>query len=149
MLGQRDIKIANFEIAQKKIIKELVDLGFELKDIVSINRDRYIILVGINRSILLTFKRDPFFTFGKMFQHLGYKDGELGDTINQEDLDTAIRLQVSDIISVFENGLVYTIPLWEFMEKSIKWVNKEQKPVRSISLNKYKKLNIDNIKNGI
>jgi len=141
MLEQRDIKIANFEVAQKKVIRELINIGFQLKDIVSINRSRYVILVGISRSILLTFKRDPFFTYGDKFKNLGKKG--YGDTINCEDLDTAMRLQVTHIISVFEDGEAYTLPFGEFMEKSIKWVCAEGKSVRSISLKKYKNFTLE------
>ena len=124
-------------VAQKKVLKELVTCGFELKDIISINKNRYSILIGSKKNILLTFKRDPFKTFGDKFNDLG-QEGEVGDTINCSDIDTAIKMQVIDIISVFDNGIAYTMPLHEFIEKSFKWNNCEGKEVRSISIREYK-----------
>ena len=124
--------------AERKLISSLISCGFELIDIISINKNRYSILRGKNKNILLTFKRDPFFTFQEQFKAMGQKG--YGDTINEEDLDISMRMQVTDIISVFSNGIAYTIPFNEFMEKSIKWVIGEGKEVRSISLNSYKKL---------
>ncbi len=133
-----EIKVGNLETAQRRVIKELVDYGFEFKDVISINRNRYSIITGKNKNILFMFKRDPFFTFGRKFQDLG-KTGK-GDTINCQELDTATKLQVTDIISVFADGKVYTISLREFMEKAIKWTNNEGKEVLSIGLNEYKLL---------
>lgn len=130
------IKVGNLEVAQSKVIKELVSIGFELKDIISLNNYRYSIIRGKTKNILLMFKRDPFFTFGQQFKDLG-KSGE-GDTINSQELETAIKLQVKDIISVFADGKVYTIPITEFMEKSIEWQNNEGKFVKSIALKDYK-----------
>lgn len=135
----KDTKIFDMEIAQKRLIGELVNCGFQLKDIISINKNRYSILKSKNKNILFTFKRDPFYTFGDRFKDFG-QEGEVGDSINQEDLDLAIRMQVTDIISVFSDGIAYTIPLFKFLEESFKWEIGEGKQVRSISLNKYKKL---------
>lgn len=130
--------IGSLQVAQERLIKELVNIGFQLKDIISINNGRYSIITSPRKNILIMFKRDPFNTFGKMFKSLG-KEG-VGDTINTEDIDKAIKLQVTDIISIFSDGIAYTIPLYEFIEKSIKWEVAEGKEVRSISLNDYKQL---------
>lgn len=133
-----EMKIGSLKVAQERLLKELVDCGFELKDIISINKYRYSILTSPNKNILFTFKRDPFFTFGDRFRDLGQEGS--GDTINCEQLEVAMRMQVTDIISVFSDGIAYTIPLVEFMEKSIKWECAEGKKVRSISIKEYKKI---------
>ncbi|MEK7179946.1 MAG: hypothetical protein AAB706_00560 [Patescibacteria group bacterium] len=135
------LEICNLEVAQKRLIKKLVDNGFKIKIVFPINERRYTIITGIQdneeKRIFLMFKKEFFHNFGMEFRHLG-ATGQ-GDTINVEDLKTALRLEVTDIYSVYPNGICYTIPLQDFLMKSIRWTNKEGKEVRSISIHELKR----------
>ena len=131
-------EIMSFDAAQMGVIKKLVQNGFPLKNIIPINNNRYSIITSQKKRILLKFTRDTFHTFSSMFYQEG-AEGE-GDTINENDLDTAIKLGVTEIYSVFPSGIVYRIGVAEFVAKSFLWRNEEGKKVRSISINEYEKL---------
>jgi hypothetical protein len=137
-----EMQIVTLEIAQRRLLKRLIDNGFKLKIVFPINQNRYSIITGIKddqpKNILLVYKRDFFHNFGIELRHLGAVG--LGETLNSEDIKTALRMQVEDIYFVYPSGSCYTMPMIEFLIKSIKWQNKELKEVRSISLHELKRL---------
>jgi hypothetical protein len=126
-----------FDAAYRKVIDKLISNGFKQKNTILINSDRYCIVVGESKTVLITFKKELFHNFGEMFINK-YSDEE-GDTINCLDLKISLRYDVKEIYTVFPDGTVYIIPFMEFMEKSHRWINKEGKDVRSVSINNYKK----------
>lgn len=135
------MEVVNLEVAQKRLLRKLVDNGFKIKVVFPINERRYTIITGLQdneeKRIFLMFKKEFFHNFGIELRHLGAR-GQ-GETINVEDLKTALKLGVTDIYSVYPNGICYTISLQDFLTKSIRWTNKEGKEVRSVSIHELKR----------
>jgi len=130
------MEIATFSAGYRRLIKKLVDNGFEIKEVLPLNDRRYTIVFGKEKNILVIYKRDPFFNFGLMFRKEGQSG--VGDTINVLDLKIAIQSNVKEIYSIFPNGKAYKIDLLDFLRDSFRWKNHEGKSVRSISIHKYK-----------
>jgi len=79
-------------------------------NIYGINNDRHFILETDKRmKYQLIFKRDFFRSFGKIFGTTG-----LGESINEEMVEWALRNYIHNFIFVYENGYAYTIPVNEF-----------------------------------
>ena len=137
----REMEIASFEVAQERLIKRLVKTGFRLSNVLPINHNRYSIISGFQeglpKKILLMFKRDFFHNFGIEFRHLGYTG--IGETVNVEDLRLALRMGVTHIYTIYPTGICYSIGIMDFLEKSVRWTNKELKEVRSISVHELKR----------
>jgi hypothetical protein len=131
-------QIIDINDAYKFVLNNLIKKGFVLDKVIPINHNRYIIAKGSPGNILIMFKREVFYNFGQMFRHKGYSG--VGDSINCKDLIEANKHNVSDIYITFPNGNIYTITLEDFLNNSIKWTNKENKEVRSISIHKYKRV---------
>lgn len=131
-------KISTFEAAYRGVINKLILDGFSILDVLPINENRYIIVKCKPYNVLIMYKREVFFNFGKMFKDQGFKG--VGDSINVEDLKTAIQREVQDIYSVFPNGHVYKISIQDFLLNSVKWLNKEGKEIRSMSIHLYKRV---------
>jgi len=110
--------------------------GYVWANVKQINFDRYAIVEGFGcENILITFKTDWF----QSFKDIG---GEgLGDTINIEHLKLAIAAEVKRIYIIHQNGSIYSVSMLDFLSKSIRWVNKEGKEVRSISIHEYLRMN--------
>ena len=134
--------LGSLEVAQKRLLKRIIDNGFKLKTNFLINQKRYALITGIQneepKKILLVYKRDLFHNFGLELRHLGATG--MGETLNCDDLKLALQIGVTDVYFTYPNGSCYTMPLMEFLEKSFKWTNKEGKRVRSISIHKLKRL---------
>jgi len=129
--------ILKFDAAYRRVIDKLISNGFQVKNTMLINKDRYCIVFGKSKNILITFKKELFHNFGSMF--INKDSNEEGDTINCLDLRISRRQNVEEIYLVNPEGVVYKIPFRDFLEKSFRWVNREGKEVRSISINQYKK----------
>ena len=56
-----------------------------------------------------------------------------------EQIKEALALNVQTIITVFPNGIAYSIPIGDFIMNSIRWTQKEGTVVRSISIHEYKR----------
>jgi len=132
-----DMKIATMEAGYKRLLDKLQRRGFQLQQVIQINKRRYVIAKGKTTSYLITYKKEPFFNFGKMFREQGQSG--IGDTVNVEELKRALRNNVSKIYTIFPNGYVYSIKIGDFITDSFRWRNKEGKQVRSISIHKYKR----------
>ena len=131
-------QILKFDAAYRRVIDKLISTGFQVKNTILINEDRYCIVFGKSKNILITFKKELFHNFGSMF--INKHSNEEGDTINCLDLRISIRQNVEEIYLVNPKGTVYKIPFMDFLEKSFRWVNREGKEVRSVSINEYKKV---------
>ena len=133
----QDMKIATLDAAFRRFIRKIMKEGFKVRDVMPINNHRYWIIKGYDKNIMFSYKHEVFYNFGMMFKLQGQFG--VGDTLNCEDLRTALRYNVKDIYVVFPNGIAYTIKLKDFLEKSFRWTNKEGKEVRSISIHEYKR----------
>ena len=128
--------IETMDAGYRRMLDYLMRKGFMVIHVYPINKKRYMIVKGLKRTVFIMFKREPFYNFGSQFQEQGCKGS--GDSINVEDLKTAIQKGATDIYTVFSSGRAYTISIQEFLEKSIEWRNEEGKKVRSISIHEYK-----------
>ena len=135
----REYEIRDVDTAKSKVLKLLAEkYNYTWYSVHPINKERYYLILSNKENILIMFKRETFHNFGFQFKGFGMKG--VGDTINCNELKTAIKNGVKTIYSTFPNEHIYYIDLNEFLEKSIKWINKEGKLVRSISIHDYKRL---------
>lgn len=132
-----EMRVASIEVGYRRLLRKLENLGYQIESIVPINHRRYIIIKGAPCNIMVTYKRELFMNFGKIFRKDGYKG--VADTINVLDLKFAIINNVEKIYLIRPNGMVYSISLQTFLEKSVRWENKEGKYVRSVSIHEYQK----------
>lgn len=133
-----DMKIATMEAGLKFLIQKLISEGCKIKDLLPINNYRYVIIKGLNfPNILVTYKRDTFHNFSKMFRSQGATG--LGETINCLSLKESLINNVEEIYIIYYTGICYTIKLQDFLNKSIKWINKEGIEVRSTSVHNLKR----------
>jgi len=133
--------VETMDAGYQRILKHLYKKGYKILDTIPINQGRYKILKTDKENLLVMFKREPFRNFGRQFSHLGLSG--VGDTINVEDLKACIVKEVKRIYTIFPTGYIYSIPLKEFLIKSIKWITKEGKWVRSMSIHNYERENQD------
>ena len=133
-----ELEIGTFEVAERLILKNLINSGLTLRNVIPINNHRYSIVQFKEKNILVTYKREVFYNFGLQFRDLGYKG--VGDTINKYDIETALDFGVSEIYSVFPNGTAYMINMRDFLNKALTWENKEGKIVMSVSIHELKKV---------
>jgi len=131
-----EMNVATMEAGYRRLLRKLESEGFQIKEVKPINENRYLIAKGFRKAILITYKREPFYNFGSMFRKEGFKG--VGDSLNIEDLKTAIQNKVKTIYTIFPNGRAYSISMKDFLNNSIKWKNKEGKFVRSVSIHEYK-----------
>lgn len=125
--------VASFEAASRLVLGYLTSNNYKIGQVYFVNNNRYSIITGAPENILVTYKREPFYNFGKMFAKKG-----VGDTINLEELREALKRNVTRVYTVYAiTGKVYTISLQKFLDKSIRWENKEGKLVRSVSIHEY------------
>lgn len=133
------MEVFNLEAAYRRLLIKLANKGLVIRSVTPINHGRYMIVrgdeKGKKKNLFIMYKRDVFRNFGRMFRDKGYTG--VGDTINKEDLKSAIRAGVTEIYSIFPNGKSYKIGLREFLLESIEWTQKEGKEVRSISIHAY------------
>lgn len=130
--------IQKFDAAYRRVIDKLISNGFKVRNTALINNERYSIVYGEPNNILITFKKELFHNFGQMF--INKYSNEEGDTINVFDLKISIRANVEEIYLILPEGTVYKIGMQNFLEKSYRWVNREGKEVRSVSINNYEEV---------
>lgn len=134
----REMQIGSLEVAQRRLVKRMMDEeGLTLKIIFPINNFRYSIIKFKEKTIMLMYKREPFYNFGTQFRSLGHKG--VGESVNVSDLQMALKFKVSEIYSIFPSGIAYMITFADFMKKSVSWRNKEFKDVRSVSIHELKR----------
>ena len=131
------MQVETFNASFRRFIDKLIQTGFNVKNVMPINNNRYCIIFGEEKNIMFIFKKEVFFNFGRMFRNQGFKG--VGDTINTEDIRKALIYGVKEFYTCFPNAIVYKITLADFMAQSISWKNKEGKNVRSISIHAYER----------
>jgi hypothetical protein len=135
------LEVDSIEASYRRLLLKLENEGkLKVKQVIPINNNRYIIVKAEPENIMIMFKREVFFNFGRMFREQGAKG--VGDSINAEDLKQGLRSNVKTIYTLFPNGHIYHILLTDILEKGIKWQNKESKEVYSFSIHEYKLFDI-------
>ncbi len=122
----------------KKLIMRFERKGFKFLNVIPINCHRYIIARFEEKNILITFKKEPFHSFGRLFADYGFTGP--GDTINVTDLKYSSIHNVEEIYSIFADGKVYSISIKDFLTNAVKWTTDEsdgRKEVYSMPLNLY------------
>lgn len=129
-------KIQTLDAAYRKVIRKiLIESGCNVLNVIPINQNRYMIVKTDKINVLITFKNEVFFNFGKIFKDKGMKG--VGDSINREHLQQAVIEGATRIFSVFPNGHIYSISIEDLLTKSILWTNKEGKEVYSTSIHNF------------
>lgn len=99
------------------IIKGLIEKNTNDKvmNIYPINNERHFVFETDKRmKYQLIFKRDFFRSFGKIFGVTG-----LGESVNEEMVEWALKNYILNFIFIYENGYAYTIPVNEFHDYAI------------------------------
>lgn len=100
---------------------------------ISVNNERYHIVKTVDKNIIVLYKRDFFNSFGKIFAAEG--ETGVGETINIEDLKSAIQKEVKEIYFIYPNAHICKIGLDDFLAKSHKRITAgEGKATRSVSV---------------
>lgn len=134
---QKQTQALNIDAAFRRLMRKLTSQGFKIKDIMPINSNRYIIIKGVEKNIMIMYKRAVFFNFAAQFRSKGQKG--VGETINRESIKSCVRNDVEEIYVTYPNGIAYKITLQEFLDKSFRWVNKEGREVYSTSIHNFKR----------
>ena len=113
--------------------------GFKTRSVKPINEGRYYIIYSDQGNICIIYKKSWFLGYGDILKNDGAKG--IGDSVNVYDLQTMIQQDVKKIYICHISGTIYYIDLFKFLIKSISWVNKEAKEVRSISIHEYERVN--------
>ena len=128
-------QIQIFEVAHRRLIDRLIKEGFKVVDMAWINKNRYCIIFGVEKNILIKFTRDLFNTFGKMF--ISKDSLERGDTVNYEELKMALHHNIEEIYTILPSGNTYMIKAQDFLMKCKSWTNSLGKEVRSAPIKEY------------
>jgi len=115
--------------------KGIRSLGLRIRNIVPINKGRYRIVYTDKRPLLLIYKSDVLMTFSRVS---GKKT--VGETINTEDLKTAVRRGCRDIIRVTDTGQVMACRIQDFLDNGNKWEIAEGKEVMSAPITIFKNI---------
>ncbi len=124
-----------FEAAHRRFINKIIEEGFKIVDLAWINKNRYCIIFGVEKNLLVTFKRELFHSFGTMF--INKNSPEEGDTINYEELKVALHHNIEEIYTILPNGNTYMIKAQDFLMKCEHWTNRARKEVRSAPIKEY------------
>lgn len=136
----RNMNVGTLDAGYRRLLRLMEAEGYRVHEIIPVNFKRYYIIKGEPENIMILFKRDWFYNFVTFFRNKGATG--IGDSINCDDIKTAIQHEVKRIYIIHHTGYVYTISLEEFNKKSneFRWKNKEGKEVRSISIHEYKRI---------
>lgn len=130
-------QIWNIDATYMKVANLLQKKGYTIQGTREINNGRYIICETDKGNFLIVYKREFFLTFGKQFKNEGATG--IGETINRDDLKTAVSIGVDNLIFVYENGDVYFIRVTDFLSNCFKRTNKEGKEALSVSIHELRK----------
>jgi hypothetical protein len=111
-----------------------------------LNKDRYCIAFGREGrpNICIVLKKAWFEKFGEkgfVNEQTGLVERGIGDSLNVEDIREMVQRDVKKIYVVYQDGKIYSIPLMEWLLVSHRWMNKEGKEVRSLSIHYFKREN--------
>jgi len=139
---------------EQSAVKEVLELlenteSYKWRNINYINDGRYAIVHGrsLCNNLAITFKKEWFLKYGEFANRYNWRDSEdrleagIGDTLNTLDLSKFIQNKVKTIYIMHHKGAIYKISLLDFLLWSFKWINKEGKEVRSISIHRYVRVN--------
>jgi hypothetical protein len=129
------------------VLKYLKDNhGYSWSGLLPINKGRYYIVHGKegHDSIAVILKKawlDSYSNLGFIDEMSGKAETGLGDSINVDDLREMCKNNVNYIYVCYQDGKIYKISFADFIEFSHKWINKESKELRSISIHRYERVN--------
>jgi len=144
---QRDKVNILFEASAVKYVLQYLKTteSYNWRSVKYINQGRYAIVSGqaLKPNIAILFKKNWFMSFGTMnfTTPEGKVETGIGDTINVDDLRNFISHNVRTVYTLHPSGAIYSIDLFDFLNNSYGWKNKEGKDVRSISIHKYRREN--------
>ena len=128
-------RVENIDAAYREVTRHMMENGHEILSTTETNFGRYVVMKTNKKCFLIMFKRGLFRNFGKMFRAMGAKG--LGESVNVDNLKATIQSGVKYLMFIYPNGAIYSISVSDFLAKSIKWVNKEDKTIRSISIHEF------------
>lgn len=128
-------RVENIDAAYMEVSRHMRENGHKILSTTETNFGRYVVMKTDKKCFLVMYKRELFRNFAKMFRDRGAKG--LGESVNIDDLKTAVHVGVRDLVFIYPNGAIYSISVSDFLIKSIKWTNKENKEVRSISIHEF------------
>lgn len=133
------MQIQNGEAAFSNVVDCLTEKKYKIISTLEINNGRYRILKTDKETFLVVFKRSLFRNFGKFFRDKGAEG--MGETLNIEDLKTAVVNGARSIIFIYPNGYIYKLSIEEFLMEGYKRTNKEMKETISISVHLLNRMN--------
>lgn len=126
-------KILSQNAGHLAVTRFLWQNNVEVFESIPFNNSRYVMLKTAIGKIMVVFKRDFFNSFGKIFASEG--ESGIGETINNEDLKSALREEIEWIYFIYGNAHIYRIKLIDFISNSHKRINDfEGKETRSINV---------------
>ena len=114
------------------VVNHLQNRNVRVFDSTPVNNGRYFLIRTKECNFLVVFKRDFFNSFGKIFADKG--ESGIGETINQKDLQFAVRFGVKQLVFTYPNNRMYKISVSDFLVYSYKRMNEEGKITRSINI---------------
>jgi hypothetical protein len=97
--------------------KELIETHTQDKvvSILPVQQERqFVFITDKNLRYVQVFKRNFFMSFGKIFADKGMVG--CGESLNREMIEFALMSGIHNLIFIYENGGVYTIPVKEFKD---------------------------------
>lgn len=126
------MEIQNGEAGFSHVIRHLQTRGHTFLETIEINQGRYRILKTDRETYLIVYKREFFRNFCKYFRDKGASG--LGETINMEDLKSAVSKGMMKIIFIYPSGHIYSIGLEKLLANGFRRENKEGKKTISFSI---------------
>jgi hypothetical protein len=135
-----ETQIYNIDAGFRAIVKHILSSGIRVLESEPINEGRYyLIKVEDGKNYLAMFKRDFFHNFGKEFRDQGASG--MGETINTENLKSGLAHGVNNLMFIYPDGAIYSISVEDFLNKSFRRVNKENKETLSVSIHELRREN--------
>src|SRR5690349_18578936 len=102
MMDTKAIPVYSADDGFQRLLKKLEKQHYFIDHVELVNMSRYLIvhgtLNGEQHNLLITFKNEVFRQFGKLFLK---GSNEEGDTINNDDIKTALSKEVKQIFIIF------------------------------------------------
>lgn len=132
-------EMQDFEVGKTYLFKELRREGYQWRDVIFKNNQRYLLILGHKRfgNYFAMFKRHPFFSYGDIFKG----KPETGETINALALKDCLRHKIKKIFVIYSNGDIYYQTKEFWLTNGFKRTNREGKITYSIPIKDLKRFN--------
>ena len=128
--------ITDKDHAYENVIKAIRLLGNTIQNTIPINKGRYKIIKTNKQTFLYIYKEETLGTFNKISDK-----NTVGETINKDDFETAVRRGCQLIIRTTKTGNILIATMKDFYYSSHTWINKEKKEVYSAPIDVFKGFN--------